>query len=557
MKRFDYLGGVIGACVMIGAAAAQAENYVLRSAVTSATVYPSGALIEREANLAVPAGQHRLTFRDVPAEFDADEIMGLLQTKVTGGRLGPISTRIVAVSEAEIYSAPNVQAAKETLQAAEEALAVKEEAAARISVEINAAEDLLDYLARTNADKTDSVAERVEIARMIAAESASARQSIISAQAALRALEPELALLEADVATAEAALAQLVSENANRIEIVLDVTAPEAADLEVAFSYVTQQAGWQPSYTAALDTGANAMTLTRGIQAWQGTGEAWVDVALAFSTEDAKKRVAPTELHPWIRRIFDPASVMPRALGAAKHERSEMVVEQSLSADDFEGVAPMMEVATEAVADISGLNLTYHYPENVIFYSGAGGTEFALSELTFDTDIHVRAVPARDAVGYVMASFENSSGEVFVPGELRLIRDGSYLNSTYLPTIARGEEVEVPFGALEGMKLSRVVKDRSEGDRGVISKSNEAETQVVLKIENLTGLAWPLEVLERVSVSEQEDLDVTWAATPVPSEERFEERRGVLAWRFDLDAGDTQEISITETLRWPEGMVLR
>ena len=105
--------------------------------------------------------------------------------------------------------------------------------------------------------------------------------------------------------------------------------------------------------------------------------------------------------------------------------------------------------------------------------------------------------------------------------------------------------------------MSRVVKDRSEGDRGVISKSNEAETQVVLKIENLTGLAWPLEVLERVSVSEQEDLDVTWVATPGPSDERFEERRGVLAWRFDLDAGDTQEISITETLRWPEGMVLR
>jgi len=34
-------------------------------------------------------------------------------------------------------------------------------------------------------------------------------------------------------------------------------------------------------------------------------------------------------------------------------------------------------------------------------------------------------------------------------------------------------------------------------------------------------------------------------------------RRGVLAWEFDLPAGETRTVALDHTLKWPEGMILQ
>ena len=65
-----------------------------------------------------------------------------------------------------------------------------------------------------------------------------------------------------------------------------------------------------------------------------------------------------------------------------------------------------------------------------------------------------------------------------------------------------------------------------------------------------------MEVIDRVSVSEQEDLKVDWSATPMPDVTNLDDKRGVMAWHFDLEAGKTQDITLKESLRWPEGMAL-
>jgi hypothetical protein len=80
---------------------------------------------------------------------------------------------------------------------------------------------------------------------------------------------------------------------------------------------------------------------------------------------------------------------------------------------------------------------------------------------------------------------------------------------------------------------------------------------VMIEVENLTDTAWPLRVLDRVPVSEQEDLEITWSATPEPTGEDVDDMRGILAWEFDLPAGDTQTIRLETAMQWPEGKVLR
>jgi hypothetical protein len=64
-------------------------------------------------------------------------------------------------------------------------------------------------------------------------------------------------------------------------------------------------------------------------------------------------------------------------------------------------------------------------------------------------------------------------------------------------------------------------------------------------------------LLDQVPYSEQEDLEITWSATPDPTETDVDGQRGILAWEFDLAAGEKREIGLAYSMSWPEGMVLR
>ena len=46
-------------------------------------------------------------------------------------------------------------------------------------------------------------------------------------------------------------------------------------------------------------------------------------------------------------------------------------------------------------------------------------------------------------------------------------------------------------------------------------------------------------------------------AAPAADTRDVDDKRGVLEWRFDLEAGTTKVITLEQYLEWPEGQVLR
>lgn len=75
-----------------------------------------------------------------------------------------------------------------------------------------------------------------------------------------------------------------------------------------------------------------------------------------------------------------------------------------------------------------------------------------------------------------------------------------------------------------------------------------------MTLKNLTGESWPVRLMDLVPYSEQEDLQITFSADPVPDETDVDSMRGVLAWRFDLAAGEERSVMLSYRMRWPEGM---
>ncbi|EAQ03759.1 hypothetical protein OB2597_10966 [Pseudooceanicola batsensis HTCC2597] len=527
-----------------------AEDFVVSSRVTAATVFPQGATLTRVATVSVPAGRHRILVQDMPVIDPA-----ALRVAAPGLTVGPIRYRDDYVPPRDPAETAALEAAREEVRARERAVEAARDAVAAIRIEADAARARIAFL--DGIGQSDGLAqadpERLrDLVALIGEVGLEARRAVQAAETRARAAEQDVKDALEDLAKAQQALKALDTEAQDRAFLAIEVQAETAAEGAMTLTYSTGSASWQPTYDLRLTTGeAPDLMIGRGAYVRQSTGDNWTDIALTLSTVQPSGQQVPGEVWPWLRQIFDPGQPpMPAPLvrGSASMA-SEMATKDMAS--------PVAE-EVQAAASFDGLSVTYSYPDPVSVATAADAVKIALGEISLEPEIFARAVPLADRTAFLNAGFTNNSGELILgTGDARFFLDGTFVGQRHLDLIAEGDDAEISFGPIEGLRLERVVRDRQQGDRGVITRSNEQDEEVEITLRNLTGRDWTVRLRDRVPYSEQEDLDITWEARPAPTETDVEGRRGVLEWRFDMAPGEDTEIVLTHRLRWPEDQVLR
>jgi uncharacterized protein (TIGR02231 family) len=521
---------------------AVADTYSVSSAPTAVTIYSGFATVTREVSLEVSAGAHEVILPDLPQWVDA----GSLRVVITGAALGGTRLRTDALPPQPEGDSVAVVAAKEQIDAAEQALTDLGDAAQDAGLAARAAEARLAFLQGLASSATlPSTPEALAgLGQMIEIQTREATRSQITAQRRVRDIEEGRADLEKDLADARAALAALTPPAEPQTLLALTVAAPEAGTIAASVSYPVR-ASWQPTYDIVLSRGdSNSLTLRRAALITQNSGENWEDVALTLSTLSPSGQVVPSELFPPLLRFQDP------------EERAKLARSMSSSSADMVGAPVMMMEAPQPNFD--GPGVTYTLPNPLSVAQDAEGARIELDALEFDARVFARAVPARDTTAFLMAEATNASKEpLLAAGSAQIFVDGALVGQSGFAAVPAGGTFTQAFGPVEDLRLTRAVLDRSEGDRGLISRSNAQMQDVRMTVENLGSLDWDVEVLDAVPYSEQDDLVIDWTAQPAASVTDVEDRRGLLQWDITLGAKETQSIAVEQTIRWPEGQVLR
>ncbi len=528
-----------------------ADDIPLTSKVSAVTLYPQGATITRNVPFTAPAGQHDLILLDLPRDTDLNS----LRVEVEGATMGSVSARRDFVPPQDERKSEALAKAEAEVTRLEDALRVARADIQRTRLEQEAADARVAFLAQIG--KGEGVAQMDvgalrDLVGMIGDETLAAKQSAHDVALRAEAAERDLKDLIEELARARQAVAALVPQKTDRALLSVSINSDVAVEGQVKITYLTQEAYWQPLYDVNLTRATGALSIERGALMAQNTGENWQDVGLTLSTVRPSDQTEPSQVWPELRRIFEPPKPMRNTAASSKFEMDSMGAVAS---------APMMEAPIveqeRASADFDGLAVTYSYARPVTMASGADDLRIALGELSTKADVYARAVPLYDETAFVMAKLTNDMGELILPGQSTFYLDGRYVGQMHTPTIAAGGEADFSFGPIDGVRLTRTVLDRQEGDSGVITKSSDMVEKVRIDIENLTGEAWPIRLLDRVPYSEQEDLTVKWSARPNPTAQDVDGKRGVMAWEFDLPAEQSQQISLTYTLQWPDGMILQ
>ena len=526
-----------------------ADQILATSHITTVTVYPMGAQITREVSFTAPAGAHELLITDLPAETQAE----LLRMSSDTASLGAFALRSDRLPPRDLADSPERTAAKAAVDAAESNLHAAQATIDAINARVEAADAQAGFLRGVKGTGDAITAEGLKtIAAMIGTEVLAARQTALAAATDLPAAQKTLDDAQEALTKAQDALAALSQADTDYVALSVAVDLPAAGEARLTVTNFTSEANWQPVYDAKFTRKPEpSLTLDRGILVSQYSGEDWVGVDLTLSTAQPSAQAEPSQLWPNLRRIEDeqPEAKADDSMG---NGIAEMVMEPAVVTE-----SSMIGAIIGALAGLQGDVVVYHYPTPVDIATDVENLRLALDEMKYTPEITAIAVPRQDQTAFFNARFSNDSAEILLPGTAYLYREGELVGSTALGTLAPGAKTDIGFGAIEGLRLTRDMPQRAEGDRGIFTSSTQIEEKAVLKVENLTTESWPVRLLDQVPYSEQEDLTITYTANPKPSETDVDGQRGILAWEFELPAGETKEVELNHVLSWPAGKVLQ
>ncbi|MDQ7070412.1 MAG: DUF4139 domain-containing protein [Rhodobacterales bacterium] len=524
-----------------------AEEIVLAGKVTDVILYPQGATVTRNIPFQAAAGTHTLVITGIPADSSEEN----LRVTVSGATMGIVTERQNFVPPRDDATNAELEAARAVVTAIEGDIRKMRDEIKAIGLQNEAVAARITFLRQIGeGDKLANTDLEVlrDISRMIGAETLAAREDGHKAEIAARVLEDALALRQEDLETAQKQVAALVPEDHDFAYMAIEVSSDEAINGAVQISSFTRDAEWGPTYDMRLNTDAPAtLVIDRAARVWQGTGENWQGVNLELSTLRPSGQLKPSYVYAQRRRIEKPAPPEP----------SPMV--RSMAESSILGPIVFTEEPSVMSMDFDGLSVTYGYPIAIDIASRADELRIDLGRLETGATLHARAIPRNDETGFLMAEFTNDMGELILPsGESAFFLDGRFVGNQEIDgVIATGAEATLSFGPIEGLRLTRKVVDRNEGDTGFVSRVNERVELAEIGVENLTGRAWDVRLLDRVPYSEQEDLVITWRSKPMPNAANVEGRRGILQWDFTLAPQERKDITLSHRIEWPSGMELR
>jgi len=536
-----------------------ADVFTAEAQVDTVTIYPGLATVTRQVTLDLPAGQHEIVVPGLPEGLATE---GLRLAAPVGAQVGAVNLAFDRLPVTPDQSAPAIQAARAEVERLEGVLRDRTAEIARIRLRVQAAEEQITFLQSLSQASTGealgaaSITDIRALAQMVGAETLSAREVAFAAEQEARAAELARKDDVEALQDARQTLDALLAPEQDGAVLTFTLAVAEAGEVTVDVSSVEGFANWSPVYDMRLTTGEDAaLDIDRAVVISQQTGQDWNDVQLILSTARPGQQTGPSGVWAPLRRIISEED-LERERGVVmlsdQAEGLSRAVVGGLAAEAVQ--APM---AVTAQADFSGATVTYVYPGRVDIRNGVEDLRLPLDTLNFDADVWAEAAPSRDQIAYRVAEFTNDTGEVMLPGQALIFADGTMIGFDQLPLLAAGADTQIGFGPLDGLRLTRAIPNKSEGDVGVFTTSTQLTEQAVISVENLTGQDWSVLLRDAIPYSEQDDLEVEFTASPPASRRDPEGKRGILEWDLDVVAGARQEVTLEYTLTWPSGYVLR
>ncbi|MBI5543100.1 MAG: mucoidy inhibitor MuiA family protein [Deltaproteobacteria bacterium] len=487
-------------------------------AVARVVIYPDRALVTRVLKIDCAKGPVRAVFQNLPYGLDPTTLKAAAQGAEAQVEGVSLYQRVLAEAQTEQLRALDARI-EALLIEMQEQQRVRERALAQRSQTESLRNAVVPVLNReAAAEKKPNLAAwttALDVTRELQEEADDRRRT---ADASLRDLTRQRQELQAQ----RGALASTAPRRVQDAELMVRCGASGPSRVEL--SYMTGGVSWEPLYEARAAAAHNALDLSVLASIVQATGEAWKDVEVTLSTATTRRDATP----PQLQRLY---------LGATPEEQDKKVLvrrdeEMSrVTATTPVGSPGNAEAAVEA--EDQGLSVQLKVPGTVDFPGDGRPTRVNVETLKLAASFKLLTLPKLLPHAFRSAEAQNVARYPLIPGRVDLFSAGSFIGSSRLPLVARGDKIKLAFGIDEQVKVRRIVVEELKKDPGVLG--NTRKLTYAYKIELASYAAKPTEVTlqEQVPVSQMDDVKVVIDPKTTPGYELAKEE-GFLTWKVSV-----------------------
>jgi uncharacterized protein (TIGR02231 family) len=138
-----------------------------------------------------------------------------------------------------------------------------------------------------------------------------------------------------------------------------------------------------------------------------------------------------------------------------------------------------------------------------------------------------------------------------LPGTVYLFRDGTFVGTGDMPLLPPGEEHDIGFGIDDQVKVKHVVLEEKRGESGLISTSHVDSRNFRVNVKNLHERPIDITVLDRIPVSQNEEIKVEYTGPATPTRQNVEDKRGIVAFDAKLDSDEEKILEYGYRISWP------
>ncbi len=530
------------------AGAMAAEKTVVASNISRVTVYSDRAVVTRELSVKVTKGRSLIVVEGLIPNLDQRTLKFLPVRPRKGLKVIDLSS--------EVYQliVPNRADLADFLKRSK-----------KISAEVRDIEDqivaihertrvLAEYRKLTSSVMNEGMlSTQPKLGEWVKASKFISSQALASTTG-IRELEQK----KFDLNTSQKELQAKINEirnpragQARRVQVALD--SGREAVLAFRLSYLVRGGiNWGPKYDIRLDRSSGRIEMTRIGVVSQQTGEDWSQAIISFSTRKAARGLRPPAFEPVLLGALKRPSRVSTLTSRHVAEDAPLKKPEATSGGSMFKAGPLAPPSMGQVPRVApaagnqvprlragGKVVEFVSAEKINVRSDGKPVMVPLGSWKVRCKWELECIPKLLGSVYIRGDFLNPTGALMLPGPGECYVDGEYIGKIRVPVSPVGSRVQVSFGAVEGLSVTR----KSQPLKG----KRKGGYHYVYKIELANSSPKPVLVivLEGIPVSSVKAVTVQLDQATTPCEQLS---GGRLRWKVKLAPGERKELCLAYTV---------
>ncbi len=344
------------------------------------------------------------------------------------------------------------------------------------------------------------------------------------------------------------------------------------AKAEFLFEAFTSNADWDAKYTLDLDSKSGDIKAQMFAQISQCTGLDY-DGKIILHTKTPDERIVEPKILP-LKASFQPK--VERTYGAASApmvERRRMLKLKTNAAADYFAAPEEAEEAEEdydvedmmrVLGSLEGTpehrmteSLSDRAIELFAKLTGDGreaNFEIHANEINLKSEPEILLIPEQRRYAWIIANMDVMNNTRLIPGQAELRVDGNPSGKIVLSENSLSKR-EMPFGYIEQITCERNLMTETVSSSTFFSNNEGRTSGYVIKITNGSNQDRKITVKDRLPIPTNDK--ITLEVKSINPAEKSRDKDNILTWQLDVKAGESVEISVDYSLKYPSNETLQ